>query len=507
MAFNTPARTIQEFPIIGGSNQQLIPAFDSQVSNNWYALVDPVSGDNCLYPYAGSALINSPDVGLNNFKGRPRGAQNTEEFAFFTIGNLVFRMDTSFNTTQIGTISTSTGEMCTTTGGNYLVLVDGASKWFYNIVTDSFLPITDPDAPTSPTNVCEQQGFFLFNEAGTQTDIESAQNDPNKFDELNRIQINNRSSYLSYPLVCQETINNRIVAFTTGFIEILENQGKAGFTFRPDPNLIFGYGVPSQNAVAKGIGGGMNEDQPEFLIFVTNTVGLRKVMMTSGQAPRVISSPSMEYKLNQLTNIADCSSFVWTVNGQTFFQISFNVDNVTFAYNLNSKQWFDLNYNGNRHFAESYVYFNGKHLVTSCFDSNIYELSENYYTNNGIPITRERVTQNVRVKGYRQFSVKLFWIWMQQGFSPAGITDVNNPQYLYGSQGNIYIYISQNGGHTFGEPFIVSVGESANFDHVTDYPAVGTARDFCVKIISKEPIPKMAILGAMMEIEIMEGSQ
>jgi hypothetical protein len=507
MAFNTLQRKVQEFPIIGGSNQQLIPAFDSQASVNWYPLIDPVSGDSALYPYAGSKLVASPNVGLNNFKGRTRGAQNTEVQAFFTIGDIVFSMDTSFATTQIGAISTSVGEMCTTTGGDYLVLVDGASKWYYNIVTDSFLPIDDADAPVSPTNVCEQQGYFLFNEAGTQDDIESAQYNPNKFDELNRIFINYKSSALSYPLVCQESINGRIVSFTTGFIEIMSNQGKAGFTFRPDPNLIFSYGIPSQNAVAKGIGGSMGEDIPDFLIFVTNTVGLRKVMITYGQAPRVISSPSMEYKLNKLTNIADCASFVWTVNGQTFFQISFTTDNVTYAYNLNSKQWIDLTYNGKRHFAQSYVYFNGKHLVTSCYDSNIYELSEDYHTNDGVPITRERITQNIRVNGYKQFSVRLFWIWMQQGTPPAGIKDINNPNYLYGSQGIINVYISSDGGQTFGEPFPVSVGESAEFTHVTSLPAIGTYRDFCVKIVSKEPIPRLAILGSMMEYEIMEGTQ
>lgn len=507
MASNLPQRKVQEFPIVGGSNQQFIPAFDSQTSLNWYPLIDPVTGDSALYPYAGCKLIASPDVGLNNFKGRTRGAQNTETNAFFAIGNLVFSMDTSFSTTQVGEIATTTGDMCTTTGGSYLVIVDGASKWFYDIETNSFNPINDADAPTSPTSVCEQQGFFLFNESGTQDDIQSAQGDPNKFDELNRIFIDNRSSYLSYPLVCQETINNRIVAFTTGFIEILNNVGKAGFTFRPDPNLIFGYGVPSQNAVAKGIGGATGEDQPEFVIFVTNTVGLKKVMMTSGQAPRVISTPSLEYKLNNLTNIADCVSFIWTINGQTFFQISFNTDNVTYAYNLNSKQWIDLTSNNGRHFAQSYVYFNGKHLVTSCYDSNIYEMSENFHTNNGVPIVRERITQNIRVAGYKQFSVRLFWIWMQQGTPLAGVSNINSPQYLYGSQGLIKVYFSDDGGQTFGEPHEVSVGKSAEFTHVTNLPAIGTYRDFCLKIVCKEPIPMMAILGSMMEYEIMEGTQ
>lgn len=507
MDFNRAPRKNQPFPIIGGSNQQLIPAFDSQSSVNWYPLEDPVTGESALYPYAGSKLIASPNVGANNFVGRPRGAQNTEESAFFTIGNIVFRMDLSFNTFQIGTIATSTGEMCTTTGGDYVVLVDGASKWYYNIITDSFLPINDVDAPLAPTSVVEQQGFFLFNDFGTQYDIQSAQYDPNKFDQFNRIFINNRSSARSYPLVCQESINNKIVSFTTGFIEVLDNKGKAGFTFRPNQNLIFGYGVPSQNCVAKGIGGQTGETQPEFLIFVTNTVGLRKVMMTSGQNPIVISTPSIEYKLNKITNIADCSSFCWTINGQTFFQISFNTDDVTYAYNLNSKQWIDLTTNGKRHFAESYFYFNGKHLVTSCYDAGIYELSEEFYTHNGQPITRERITQNIRVMGYKQFSVRLFWLWLQQGTPLAGIKDVNNPNYLYGSQGLISVYISADGGQTFGEPFIVSVGESAEFTHVTRLDAIGTYRDFCVKIISKEPIPKLAILGSMMEYDVMEGTQ
>lgn len=496
-----------EFDIVGPSNQQLIPAFDSQTSINWYVYTDTVQGETALYPYAGSKKVLTFDVGANDYRGRPGGAIETELDAFFVIGPLVFRMDSTFIPVQIGVIGTSTGYVGMEIGGDFLTIVDGSGKWSYNILTDDFQPITDPDAPTSPTDVCQQQGFFLLNTQGSQEIFQSAEDDPTKYDALNTDFINYYSSSLSYPLICIRSINGRVIALTTGFIEVLENEGKAGFTFRPDENLIFGYGTPSASAVTRPeIGGTEGEQQPQFIIFLTDKKGLRKIMMSVGDRPTVISNGFVETKLNRIKNIKNCSCFVWTVNGQTFFQISWTQDNLTLAYCINNKTWFEPQHRGGRHFAESYTGFLGRRLCTSYLNSNLYELSEDYADNDGEPITRERITKNVRIKGYRQFTVRLAWLYAQQGVGLPGRFNANQPGYVYGSTADIEISASFDGGQTFQQPQIVSLGVTAEWQHVTNIENMGTARDFCLKIRTQQPLSRVGVMGCMLDIIPMEGS-
>lgn len=497
-------RNIESFPIVGPSNQQIIPSFDSQRSINWYVFLDNVTNEMALYPYAGSAKLLDFDVGSNPFKGRPNGAISTESEAFFVIGDTVFKMGLDFIPEAIFTISTTEGYVGMSIGGDYLVVVDGASKWAYNIVTGTPTAITDPASPTAPTDVCQQQGFFLFNTESSQEDWQSAQYNPLKFDALNTIFINYIASAASYPLISQKSANGRIFSFTTGFIEVLENEGKAGFTFREDQNLIFEYGALVASGVASGIGGIFGQEQPKFIIFLSNIL---KIMLTTGDRPKVISTPSIEQRIRALKNPKDCSCFIWTENGQTFFQISWTTDQLTLAYNVNSQSWFDIQFREGRHFAESFIEFGGKQLCTSYLDNGLYELSENYADNSGEPMLRERITENIRITGYKQFTVRMFWMYCQQGVGLPGALNPNAANFVYGSDAEIEVFASYDGGISFEEPQTISLGQTAEWQHVTRAENMGTGRDYCMKIRCSQPLNKVGIFGSMLEIVPMAGTQ
>ena len=498
------------FDVVGGSNQQLIPAYDSQQTVNMFVFIDPVQKNKALYPMPGSKLVVTADVGGNPFHGRQGGAIAIQTEAYFIIGNAVFLMNTAEALTQIGTIGTSTGNVSMCITGQYLVIVDGSSSgWYYDISTTTFTPITDTDAPASPNNVCEQQGFTLFNDTvAFQTSYQAAQYEPFKFDPLNTIQINYQSSIYSYPLIGQYSVNGRIFAITTGFGEVLEDSGKAGYFFRPDTSLTFVYGCPNQALIAKGIGALKGETQPEFLMFICDTNGVRKAMMTHGEPPKVISTPAIEYRLSKVKNLTKCSSFFFADQGNLFWQINFRGenDNFTLVYCISSDSWCDLSYNGGAHFAESLVNFNGKNYVTSYFDSGIYDYNLLYFSNSGAPILRRRITQNIRVSGYRKFTVRLAWLYAQQGSAPVGESITNTKNYVYGARGEISIAMSTDGGQTFEEPQLVSLGKSGEYTYVSKLENFGTTRDCCFLIVCYEPINNFCIMGLMIDVNVMEGT-
>ena len=109
------------FDVVGGSNQQLIPAYDSQQTVNMFVFIDPVQKNKALYPMPGSKLVVTADVGGNPFHGRQGGAIAIQTEAYFIIGNAVFLMNTAEALTQIGTIGTSTGNVSMCITGQYQV--------------------------------------------------------------------------------------------------------------------------------------------------------------------------------------------------------------------------------------------------------------------------------------------------------------------------------------------------------------------------------------------------
>ena len=502
---------IQTFDIIGGSNQLASPAWDSQYSLNWYPYYDPIQKEWAQYPYTGSQLVAKLPVGDNpTFVGRPNGLISTDSLCFAVVGSLVYQIDTNFDSTLIGTIDSTSGQLKMDLDGAYLIITDGASSgWSYQIVTGSWAALPGPPGPTAPTYVCDQDGYPVFNDTATgalQTMTQGGYNDPTSFYVTNNIQVNYKSSFLSYPLIAMESINGRIFAFTTGFIVGYENVGAAGFTFQRDENLIYGYGLISAGWLAKGIGGSKGEKQPEFLIFGTNVDGTNKIMLTTGADPIVISTPAIELELTNLTMPTDCTSFIWSYGGQVFYEISFNTDNLTLVYNKTSDRWFHAQTLGNRHFAQCYTFFNGKRLALSNLDNGLYELSEAFPTDFGNPITRRRITKNIRAPGYRKFTVHNIWLYCQQGIGLPGGVNPNGTNYVYGASGELLVYVSRDGGETFEQPIILSFGEVGRYNYVTTDFSLGEARDLTFKFEVTQPIQPY-LMGMEVTMTVSESTQ
>ncbi len=497
---------ITDFPVVGPSNIQRSRAFDSEQSINCYPYYDEVNNSRAQYRYVGSKQELEFNVGANDFRGRPGGAICAgNDFAFFVIGDQVFRLDPNFVVTNIGTIATTTGQVSMSLSGQYLTIVDGTSKFAYHLTLGTFDPIPGAFGPNYTT---EQNGFTLFNNVDTQELLQSAPNNPLSVNPLSTIQINYQSS-VAYPLLAMQSVNGKILCFTSSFIEtlIVPSSVTPGFLFRPDENLTYEYGAINATSIAKGTVGNTSQQQNSVVVFLCrNTDGAMKFMSTTGGPPSVISTRSIEFRINQLTAPEEAIGIMFTENGQTFYQVSWDTDNLTLAYNFNSGEWFDVQQDNNRHFAQAVCSFQGRTLATSSLDNGLYELSEKFNTNDDRPFPVIKVTKNMRLTGYKKTVGQLFRIWFEQGVGIPGNPNPGNSKFVPGANPEVYLSISFDGGVSYSDVKTGELGMVGERLWVTDFEDLGEGRDWTFKIELRSPTD-FYMMGAQFTHQPSSGTQ
>lgn len=509
--------------LAGGSNIQRSQAFSSQYALNVYRILDSVSKTSAIYPMAGFKRVGTFDVGANDFRGRPKAGIAADIYGFYVVGNILFRQDSAGALTNVGTLDTSTGTVSMSLSNNYLTLVDGAFEYTYDLTTGVLTKNVLTDTPINPTYTCEQQSLTFINSAGTQEIYQSAPGQPMIFSPLNFILINYNSSYKSFPLVAFESVNGKIMALTTGFSQILVNKSQAGFTFGPDLNLVFsGLGTVSAASVAIAIPGLNKENETEQVIIwlCKKADGDHKFMMSSGGKPQPISTESIEFRLNQLENLTDAIGMIFSYNGQTFYVVSFPTDNMTWAYNLGTEEWYDIDYFGRRHPAQVVVAYNNKRYFTSAFDNGLYEMSEKYVTqsllSDGLWVDAAPklriITDNIRAQGankqggYKKIQGHVIRIYLEPGLAEAGISNLNSPAYSQATDPMVEAFCSGDSGKTWNPLVPESAGRVGEFEYVTTFYSPGCQRDWTFRFDYQAPVP-WYVMGVQFAYNILEGTQ
>lgn len=482
-------------PFNGGSNLQRAAQSDSQYSLNWYSYYDPVTEEYALYPYMGYKKILTFDVGDPTFYGRAGGLISTEDEAFAVVGDKLFKLDTMITPELIDDINTSVGNVSMQLISDYMTFADSADQYTYNITTGDFAITSNPAGPLNPTSLCSVQNYILANNLDSQTCYQTTLNTPDGYFAFGNIQIDWLSSPQSYPLLNISAVNGAVFCFSTAFIQVLNNAKKAGFTFRPNESLIFGYGTVSGASVVKGVGGLPGKPQQEFLTFVSKYQGQFRVMMTNGNQPSPISTPSIDFRLSQMgAMIKDVIGNFISVNGQSFVEYSFTQANVTLVYNYSSQEWFDVSHLQKRNITQAYTYFNGRHLALSYNSASLYELSEDFYTQDDTPMLQVRVTRNFRIPGFKMVTGNLVKLWFQQGVGLPGNNVPGTKNYVYGSNPEVTFYSSFDGGVTYQTPQTGNLGPVGDTLYQTTFDCLGTSRDWTFKIAVQSPV-KVFLLG------------
>jgi len=144
----------------------------------------------------------------------------------------------------------------------------------------------------------------------------------------------------------------------------------------PNPSGIFEIGCSAPYSIA-GI------DNTVFWLG-GNQTGDGMVWKLQGLTPIRISTYSIEFAIQSMSDISDAIAFTYQQDGHNFYVLSFPTGDKTYVYDINTSLWHERANFANGEFsrwaAQEHAYFAGKHLVLGYLDGKIYSVSNSVYT-------------------------------------------------------------------------------------------------------------------------------
>lgn len=493
--------------IFGGYDKRQNVTFNGQDVINLFIINSPTGKKKLAY-------VATPGLLLNQIVN---GAVPCREFLNYQVsdiqniligvfGSSVYRFDTNYNATFIGSVGTSSGYISIVPNNNGQIgFVDGEAGYTYTVSTNTFATITDAGFPPNPLNLGFLDGFGII-PSGNSVEFQiSAFNDFTKWNAFDEALIQ------SYPgfNVGVGVVNRRIHFFKNASCDIWYNNGSADFPFRPDRNSLFNIGCRATQSIREAFG---------YLFWLSNDeAGASSVYVTDGSTPRRVSTDSIDDLIATFVRPDDMDAYIYKENGHILYQMSWTTDDVTLFYDLQMDKWYrkemlkhipqlGVPYSGKvRHLTSCHAFFNGQHVVGSYKDSSIYFQSRAYPDNAGEPMKRQFVTGHLFDEDYKKILLNKVHLDMQQGIGQSGngtgvYTDPDDDELI---NPQVYLSLSRDGGESYGNEIPAPIGKIGETRVRTIWRKKGIARDFVGIFTIYAPLPNICILGAATDLRVL----
>jgi hypothetical protein len=447
-----------------------------------------------LYPEASGSgqsksiamLIGAP--GLRRFAtlagGGVRGTLRfSATVSLAVVGGNVYKVDTSGNGTLIGTIANASTPVSMASNGTVVMLVTGSEGYEVNPTTNAVTQILNP-AFTGADRVDYIDGYFVFNKPGTQqfqiTQLLSTNIDPLDF----------ASAEGAPDLLISLLVDHREVwLFGETTTEVFFNSGNADFPFERIQGAFIQQGCAAKNSPARlGI---------SVVWLSSNEQGQGMVLKAQGYQPTRISTHAIEYAINQYATISDAVGYSYQSEGHNFYILTFPSANATWVYDDNTQLWHERAWRNpvdaslNRHRAQCVMAFAGEIIVGDWENPYLYVWDLDTYTDDGgiLPAIRQ-VPHAASEDNCWQFFHKL-WIDMETGVGLNGAVQGSDPQ--------VMLSWSDDGGHTFGTEVTASAGKIGERRRRVNFRRMGRSRDRVFRVSVTDPV-KRAWIAAGVEV-------
>ena len=271
--------------------------------------------------------------------------------------------------------------------------------------------------------------------------------------------------------------------------EVWINSGAVPFPFTRIPGTSTQQGIAAQYS--------MSRMGNSFAYVSKNNRGEAMIVRMNGYFPERISTHAVETTLvNQ--NVSDALAWTYQLEGHEVYVVTFpsiGTNGLTWAFDQTTGLWHKWLYRNNqneyeRHRGNCCAFFNQQVLVGDYENGKIYQLSRNYYTDDGQPIRRIRRAPHITSDLQRQYFHEL-----QIQFQPG--VGLSTGQ---GDDPQAMLRWSNDGGSTWSNEYWTSIGKQGKYLNRAIWRRLGFSRDKVFEVSISDPV-KAVIISANLKAE------
>lgn len=449
-----------------------------------------------------SALIGT--AGLNLFatvvptlgsEGRDLYVTSNDRF-FSVTGDTLAEISSSGAVTVRGTLNTSSGTVTMTDNGVHLMIVDGVNGYLFTLATNVLLQITTANFPNSggfpdgATHVVFLDQYAIVNKINTFEFYISISVNPNEsanFTDWSALDFGTAESSPDN-IIALETLKGDLWVFGEQTVQTFYNSGNADFPFAARKASTLEFGCLAKNSVGK-----LNNS---LFWLGSNKDGNRVVFKSVGYNAQRISDHALEYELGQMAEVSDAIGYTYQQEGHYFYIITFKNGDKTFCWDDTTQAWHERNHrdavgNIGRHRALYQELFNEKNYVSDFANGNIYELSLDHYSDNGLAIIRKFTLPHFHNE-QKFLYYDRFQIDMQTG---VGLVTGQ------GDDPQIMLRWSDDGGYNWSPNTLGSIGKLGNYGLRVSFWRLGRSRSRVFEISMSDPV-KFYVMSTNIETRV-----
>jgi hypothetical protein len=479
--------------------------------------------------------------------GPVRGLWTFNDIGFAVAGDTFYRINEVFEFEAKGTV-TGTGPVSMVDNGTQLFIACNGPSYIYNVRTDQFAQITDPDFPGA-VMVGYIDGYFTFNEPNSQRfwvtslldgtsidplDFASAEGSP---DDLVSLMVDHREVWL----------------FGQNSVEVWYDAGGEDFPLARIQGAFNEIGCIAPYSVAKLDNG--------LFWLGADARGRGVVYRAEGYTGKRVSTHAVEWQIQQYRQLQDAQAYTYQQDGHAFYVLNFPTADTTWVYDVATGAWHEraawVNDRFTRHRGNCQMSFANNIVIGDYSTGALYAFDLNVYSDNGQPQkwlrswralntgqnTLKRTIHHslqldcesgVGLNGYDMLDYQWLmtepWesdfirdragsiIMTRDGESVEGRFPVpGTPEYILTEDGQrIPVYLtnqpgansqvmlrwSDNGGHTWSSEHWKSMGKIGEYGHRVIWRRLGATlgiRDRVYEVSGTDPV-KIAIMGAELQL-------
>lgn len=467
---------MRPLPFIGGSYLSRSRNFDAERAVNLYP---EASGSGQSKSIA--MLLGCPGLVLFSALagGGVRGCiRFSAAQAFVVVGGNVYSVDVNGVGTLIGAVVARATPVSMASNGITVMLVCGPEGYVINPTLLTVTKITNP-AFLGADTVGYAEGYFVFNQPGTGEFQISGLLD-NTIDPLDFATAEGSPDLLLSLLVNQL----EIWLFGTASTEVFFDSGNADFPFERIQGAFIEQGCAAKFSPAK-----MGS---KVYWLSADDHGQGMAVAATGYQPVRISTHAEEFAWQQYSRIDDAIGYTYQLEGHSFYQLTFPTGNATWVYDEATQLWHEKAWRNpadatlNRHRSNCMMAFANKIIVGDWENGNLYQYSLDAFTDNGGVLPAIRQAPHFASGDNTWTIFDRFWVDIETG---VGLVTGQ------GSDPQVMIEWSDDGGHTFPNYRTVSAGKVGEFRARAVIRRCGKSRDRVWRVSITDPV-KRVFIGA-----------